>query len=87
MAEPKDQLLSQEVPWWFVQRYDLSLIDRDNKQLSPHDIVFPPNAEDIHKLTFGPDNSGLALKASPHAHGRSELLLALLSIAVVLFGF
>jgi hypothetical protein len=30
-------LLSQKVPWWFVQRYNLSLIDRDNKQLSPRD--------------------------------------------------
>lgn len=81
-----DQLLSRQVPWWFVQRYDLSLVDRDDKQLSPRDGEFPEHGADVRKLDFGPDNSGLSLRASPHAGRGSETPLILLSVAVVLFG-
>ena len=81
-----DQLLSRQVPWWFVQRYDLSLVDRDDKQLSPRDGEFAGQGADVHKLEFGPDNSGLSLRASPHAGRTSETPLILLSVAVVLFG-
>jgi PAS domain S-box-containing protein len=81
-----DQLLAAQVPWWFVQRYDLGLVDRDNKVLSPRDGGVPETGNDVHKLDFGPDNSGLSLRASPHAGGRSEMPLLLLSLAVILFG-
>ncbi|PRC94652.1 ATP-binding protein [Solimicrobium silvestre] len=81
-----DQLLSLQVPWWFVQRYDLSLVDRDNKQLSPHDGSTIEVSRDVHKLNFGPDNSGLSLRASSHAREHSEGLLLWLSAAVVAFG-
>jgi hypothetical protein len=81
-----DQLLSLQVPWWFVQRYDLSLVDRDNKLLSPHDGFVMEPGSNIHKLNFGPDNSGLSLRASTHATGHSEKPLILLSAAVIAFG-
>ena len=81
-----DRLLEKEVPWWFIQRYDLSLVDRNNKRLSPRDGVLPDGSqEEVHKLNFGPADSGLALWASPHAHGQSQVLLACLSVAVMLF--
>lgn len=82
-----NQLLAQKVPWWFVQRYDLSLVDRDNKQLSLRDGDRSETAQDIHKLSFGPANSGLSLRASSHVRGQSKTLLGFLSLAVVLFGF
>jgi len=84
-----DQLMSAQVPWWFVQRYDLSLIDRDNKQLSPHDGTVPEqnpagsNSDDFHKLNFGPDGSGLSLRARAHPSGHSEKLLLILSAAIL----
>ena len=81
-----DQVLSRQVPWWFVQRYDLSLVDRDDKRLSPRDADIPEQAADVHKLEFGPEGSGLSLLASPHARHGSETPLILLSVAVVLFG-
>lgn len=81
-----DQLLSRQVPWWFVQRYDLSLVDRDNKRLSPRDGSFPENLSSMQRLDFGPDNSGLSLHASPHSGGRSDVALLSLAIAVILFG-
>lgn len=84
-----DQLMSAQVPWWFVQRYDLSLIDRDNKQLSPHDgTVSEPEpaanqSDEFHKLNFGPDGSGLSLRARAHPSGHSEKLLITLSAAIL----
>lgn len=81
-----DKLLSAQVPWWFVQRYDVVLLDRDNKQLSPRDGSLPPNGDEAHKLDFGPEGSGLSLRAGPHAGHRSDQLLLLLAAAVVLFG-
>jgi signal transduction histidine kinase len=80
-----DRLLEQEVPWWFVQRYDLGLVDRNNKRLSPRDGALPDDLQETHQLSFGPEDSGLALWASPHAHGPPQALLAWLSLAVVLF--
>lgn len=81
-----NQLLSQKVPWWFVQRYDLSLVDRNNKQLSPRDGGMPENAVDVHKLSFGPLDSGLSLRATPHVREQSKILLGLLALAVVMLG-
>ncbi len=81
-----DQLLSSQVPWWFVKRYDLSLIDRDNNQLSPRDGSVAGVISDVHKLNFGPDNSGLSLHASPRADGYSRQTLLWLSAAVIALG-
>ena len=81
-----DQLLTSQVPWWFVQRYDLSLVNRENKQLSPREVsAIAPDA-DVHKLNFGPDNSGLSLRASLHSGAHSERLLLMLAVAVGAFG-
>jgi PAS domain S-box-containing protein len=81
-----DQLLSMQVPWWFVQRYNLSLVDRDNKQLSPRDGNSMELGHDVHKLNFGPANSGLSLRAAPHATDQLQKPIIILAIAVVTFG-
>lgn len=85
-----DRLLEQEVPWWFVQRYDLALVDRQNKRLSPRDGALPAdlsaNGADRQQLGFGPPDSGLALWTRPHPSGHPSTLLAGLAAAVVAFG-
>src|SRR6185369_8554433 len=48
-----ERLLEQEVPWWFIQRYDLSLVDRNNKRLSPRDASPAEPPAEVHKLNFG----------------------------------
>ncbi|MBV8666217.1 MAG: hypothetical protein JO269_07010 [Burkholderiaceae bacterium] len=81
-----DQLLTTQAPWWFVQRYDFSLVDRDNKQLAPRDSEVTMANDALQKLDFGPEGSGLTLRAAPHAKGRSEGPLLWLAAAVVAFG-
>ncbi len=80
-----DRLLEQEVPWWFIQRYDLSLVDRNYKRLSPREGVLPDGTQDVHKLAFGPNDSELALWASPHSQPHAQMLLVWLALAVLLF--
>lgn len=78
-----DRLLELEVPWWFIQRYDLSLMDRAHKRLAPRDGPLPAAPDGLHQITFGPDGSGLALWAGPHAQSQSQALLAWLALAAV----
>ena len=78
-----DRLLEQEVPWWFVQRYDLRLVDRQNKRLSPRDSPMVASDEQVHRLGFGPQDSGLSLHASVHAPAGPSALLAWLTVALV----
>ena len=88
-----NQLLASQVPWWFVQRYDLALMDRDNKQLSPLDgnvtdalngAGSPTESKaHVHSLNFGPEGSGLTLRAATHADTQSERLLIGLAVTVL----
>ncbi|QPF72604.1 hypothetical protein G8A07_06450 [Roseateles sp. DAIF2] len=80
-----DRLLEQEVPWWFVQRYDLSLVDRHYKRLAPRDGHAPASQEAVHRIGFGPEAGGLALWVAPHEPGQGQRLLALLAGAALLF--
>ncbi|MEK8033632.1 ATP-binding protein [Ideonella sp. DXS29W] len=85
-----DRLLEQEVPWWFVQRYDLALVDRQNKRLSPRDVSpsldVTTDGVTHRQLGFGPADSGLSLWQQPHPSGHPSALLAGLAAAVVAFG-
>lgn len=81
-----DKLLTQEVPWWFVQRYDLSLVDKNDKQLSPSEGGIVTHSKEINRLDFGPANTGLSLKTSIRATQNFDTLLFSLALAVLLFG-
>lgn len=80
-----ERLLEQEVPWWFVQRYDLQLVDTNDKRLSPRDPVATESETPPQRLHFGPEDSGLQLRISPHASDEPRPLLLALSIALALF--
>ncbi len=81
-----DKLLTQEVPWWFIQRYDLSLVDKNDKQLSPSESGAVLHGKDSSRLDFGPANTGLSLKTSLRSTQNVDSLLIALSSAVLLFG-
>ena len=81
-----NKLLTQEVPWWFVQRYDLSLVDQHDKQLSPSEGGIVVHSKEINRLDFGPSGSGLSLKTSVRTVQNFDNLLIGLASAVLLFG-
>lgn len=81
-----DKLLTQEVPWWFVQRYDLSLVDENDKQLSPSASGLITHHQNVNRLNFGPAGSGLTLKTSARDEQNNDQLLIALALAILLFG-
>lgn len=81
-----DKLLTQEVPWWFVQRYDLSLVDKNDKQLSPSEGGMVIHSAEVNRLDFGPANTGLSLKTSIRTTQHFDSLLISLAVAVLVFG-
>ncbi len=80
-----DKLLTQEIPWWFVQRYNLNLVDKDNKQLSPSDSGTVEHHGEVNRLDFGGAQSGLSLKTSVREKRFADWLLPSLSIAILVF--
>lgn len=84
-----DQLLSSKVPWWFVKRYELSLIDREHKSLAPSDSLEAPmdlTNDNVFTINFGPRNTGLSIQASPHQGEATKTLLIWLALTVLLLG-
>ena len=81
-----DKLLNQEVPWWFVQRYNLNLVDKNNKQLSPSDAGLVEHQGQINRLDFGGSQTGLSLNTSVRERTYNDRLLPILTVAVILFG-
>lgn len=81
-----DKLLTQEVPWWFIQRYDLSLVDQNDKQLSPSEGGVVAHSKNVNHLDFGPTKSGLSLKTSARAAQDFDTLLIVFSGAILVFG-
>lgn len=81
-----DKLLNQEIPWWFVQRYNLNLVDKNNKQLSPSDAGLVEHRGQINRIDFGGSQTGLSLNTSVREKNMADGLLPSLTVAIILFG-
>lgn len=84
-----DQILLLNIPWWLIKRYDVSLVDREQKQLFPRETNENSNREsneDIFNFPFGSEETGLHLRAQrPHSN-QPKFLLFGLAIAILLLG-
>lgn len=76
-------ILQQRVPWWMVQRYDLSLLDGNGNVLAPRDAR--PNLLGASRVVgFEPLGHGLKLRASVRHEKTSVTQLWLLGVVFVL---
>ncbi|AZN35854.1 PAS domain-containing sensor histidine kinase [Iodobacter ciconiae] len=76
-------ILQQRVPWWMVQRYDLSLLDDKGNVLAPHDARI--NQTGISRAVgFEPLGHGLKLRASVRHEKTPVTQLWLLGVVFVL---
>jgi len=82
-------LLAQFVPWWFAEKYKVSVVDDNGAVLATKSNVTADRAIDTYQVPFDPPGHGLSLQVSSY---RSETRLlpallvatiALLSIAIV----
>ena len=81
-----NRLLEQLVPWWFVQRYDVDLVDRGGARISLHDEAGVSEAADQQAFAFGPVGSGLTFKVVRHHRGEGLNLIFGLGVVVLLLG-
>ncbi|NHQ86296.1 PAS domain S-box protein [Iodobacter sp. HSC-16F04] len=76
-------ILQQRVPWWMVQRYDLSLLDGKGNVLAPHDARTSLTGIS-RSVGFEPLGHGLKLRASVRHEKTSVTQLWLLCVVFVL---
>lgn len=76
-------ILQQRVPWWMIQRYDLSLLDGKGNVLAPRDAHI--NFTGISRAVgFEPLGHGLKLQASVRHEKTSVTQLWLLGVVFIL---
>lgn len=68
-----DRMLGQHVPWWFAQKYQLSVVDAAGKVLATKSHFQPPDgkAGPSYVVPFEPPGKGLTLVATVHRSGSS----------------
>jgi two-component system sensor histidine kinase DctS len=75
-------LLSDSVPWWLAERYQISVIGESGKVLGSRSKVESPVTEDGYQVAFDPPGWGLAIQAVPY-HSPRPAASVFLSVALV----
>ncbi len=60
------RILKHMVPWWYAQRYQLSIVDGDGRVLASKLDIVPDEKALSYQLNFEPPGYGLALLATAH---------------------
>jgi PAS domain S-box-containing protein len=60
-----ERMLQHRVPWWLVQRYQLQLIDSQNRVLAPSEFHSKLEGKDVREIAFGNMGAGVRLLAKP----------------------
>ncbi|QLI80363.1 PAS domain S-box protein [Chitinibacter fontanus] len=60
-----ERMLQHRVPWWLVQRYQLQLVDSQNRVLAPSEFHSKLEGADVREIAFGNMGSGVRLLAKP----------------------
>lgn len=60
-----ERMLQHRVPWWLVQRYQLQLVDSQNRVLAPSAFHSKLEGSDVREMAFGNLGSGVRLLAKP----------------------
>ena len=80
-ALPLDSLLANLVPWWFTEKYQVEIIDDNDKLYASKSHIAGPGSQN-YQIPFDPPGSGLLLRVTAHQASRSPLQL-LLTLAIV----
>lgn len=75
-------ILQHWVPWWFAQRYDLSIVDNDGNVLASKLGLGPGDPALTYEVAFDPPGQGVLLRAVSY---RAEAPLAERRLLMVVF--
>jgi len=79
---PLNSLLTNQVPWWFTEKYKLEIVD-DNDVLYATKTHLEGTNADSYQIPFDPPGHGLRLKVSNYPNDQS-ILQRLLTISILL---
>ncbi|QLG87197.1 PAS domain S-box protein [Chitinibacter bivalviorum] len=79
-------ILQQRVPWWLVQRYQLQLVDSQNRVLAPSEFHAKLDGDNVREVAFGNVGSGVRLLAKPVGAGHQPSNWGLFALLLVLLG-
>ncbi len=81
---PLSKLLATQVPWWFSERYRLTIKDQQGHEVASKSRVAALHPELSYEVPFDPPGNGLMLHVDTYKSG-SRVVPLLFAAAVVLF--
>jgi len=79
-------LILRELPWWFSERYRVSVLDADGREIVAKSKVAPISDEQSYTMPFDPPGQGLALKITSYRAETRWVPLLLVASIVLLAG-
>jgi len=79
------KLLADQVPWWFAQKYRISVVDANGTTLGSKSNIEAGEETLRHRIPFDPPGHGLVLVASAY-QAETSLPRNLLALAIVTLG-
>lgn len=76
-------ILSTQVPWWFSERYRLSIRDQRGSEVVAKSLVAPLAPELSYEIPFDPPGHGLSLKVEGYSVGTRLVPLAFAGAVIV----
>ncbi len=78
-------LVARELPWWFSERYHVSVLDPDGREIATKSHVAPLSDQHTYTMAFDPPGHGLRVQISAYK-GEGRWIPALLIASIVLLG-
>lgn len=78
-------LVTQELPWWFAERYRVSVLDSDGRELVSKSKVAPLSDRQSYSMAFDPPGGGLTLQVTAY-QGETRWVQVLLIGSILLLG-
>lgn len=77
------ELIARELPWWFSERYRVSVLDADGRQIVAKSKVAPLSGDMNYTIPFDPPGHGLSLHITAY-RGETRWVPVLLIASIVL---
>lgn len=78
-------LISRELPWWFSERYRVSVLDPDGSEIAAKSKISPVVSQLSYTTPFEPPGRGLMLQITAY-RGETRWMPVLLIASIILFG-
>ena len=79
-------LILRELPWWFSERYRVSVLDADGREIVAKSKVAPVSDDQNYRMAFDPPGQGLVLDITAYRAETRWIPLLLVASIVLLAG-